>query len=115
MNIYDDAHALARKIRESDEYKQYHAAIELANENETNKALLQEYKRMQFKLQMQMAAGEKADEADMDRFQKLTGLLQMSSEAMNALMSEMRLQKMLADIYKILGDAAGIDFGFMQG
>jgi len=57
VNIYDQAHALAKAIRESEEYTLYERAKEAAMENETNKALLGEYKKLQFQLQVQMAGG----------------------------------------------------------
>lgn len=109
VNIYDQAHALAKAIRESEEYTLYERAKEAAMENETNKALLGEYKKLQFQLQVQMAGGASPDAADMEKIQKLMAVLQMSPEATAYLMAEMRLQRMLADVYKILGEAAGVD------
>lgn len=115
VNIYDSAHKLARDIRETDEYKDYHQAKEAAMENETNKALLGEYKKLQFQLQVAMAGGGKPDQEQMDRLQKLASVLQLSKEASAFLLAEMRLQKLLGDIYKIIGEAADIDMDFLQG
>ena len=50
MNIYDQAHALARALKETDEYREYQRLKEVAMENETQKALIEEYKRLQFQL-----------------------------------------------------------------
>ena len=115
MNIYDKAHELAAALKNSDQFKMYEKAKTAAMENETNKALLMEYKRLQYQLQVQMASGGKALAEDMERYQKLTALLQMSNEATAYMMAEFQLQKTLADIYKILGEAAGIDMDFLQG
>ncbi|MGI5899512.1 MAG: YlbF family regulator [Christensenellales bacterium] len=115
MNIYDKAHDLAKALKESEQYKTYEKARELAMENETNKALLMEYKKLQYQLQLQVASGGKAFADDMERYQKLTALLQLSNEATAYMMAEFQLQKTLADIYKILGEAAGIDLDFLQG
>ena len=76
-----------------------------------NRLLLEEYKRLQVQLQMSMvgAAGEMPSE-DMQRFQQLASLLYMNSDVQAYLMAEMQMQKTLADIFKILTEAAGIRF-----
>ena len=115
INIYDQAHALANAIKQSEEYTLYMRAKEAAMENETNQALLKEYKKLQFQLQVQMAGGGSPNADDLEKIQKLTAVLQMSPEATAYLMAEMRLQRMLADVYKILGEAAGVDLDMLQG
>ena len=84
---------------------------ERAYADETNRLLLEEYKRLQVQLQMSMvgAAGEMPSE-DMQRFQQLASLLYMNSDVQAYLMAEMQMQKTLADIFKILTEAAGIRF-----
>ena len=77
----------------------------------TNRVLLEEYKRLQVRLQMSMAgaAGEMPTE-DMQRFQQLATLLYMNSDVQAYLMAEMQMQKTLADVFRILTEAAGITF-----
>ena len=69
------------------------------------------YKRLQVQLQMSMvgAAGQMPGE-DMQRFQQLASLLYMNSDVQAYLMAEMQMQKTLADVFKILTEAAGIHF-----
>lgn len=71
MNIYDTAHKLAEEIRKSDECVHLAELRERAYADETNRLLLDEYKRLQVQLQMSMvgAAGEMPSE-DMQRFQQ---------------------------------------------
>lgn len=111
MNIYDTAHKLAEEIRKSDECVHLAELRERAYADETNRLLLDEYKRLQVQLQMSMvgAAGEMPSE-DMQRFQQLASLLYMNSDVQAYLMAEMQMQKTLADIFKILTEAAGIRF-----
>ena len=77
----------------------------------TNRVLLEEYKRLQVQLQMSMAgaAGEMPSE-DMQRFQQLATLLYMNSDVQAYLLAEMQMQKTLADVFKILTEAAGVSF-----
>lgn len=111
MNIYDTAHMLASEIRKSDECVRLRELRERAMEDETNRLLLEEYKRLQLRLQMSMAgaAGEMPGE-DMQRFQQLASLLYMNSDVQAYLLAEMQMQKTMGDIFKILTDAAGITF-----
>ena len=109
MNIYDTAHRLAAEIRGSDECVRLRQLRERAYSDDTNRVLLDEYKRLQVKLQMSMAgaAGQMPGE-DMQRFQQLASLLYMNSDVQAYLMAEMQMQKTLGDVFKILTDAAGI-------
>lgn len=109
MNVYDQAHTLARTIRESDEFREYEKLRERAYSDDTNRALLDEYKRTQFKMQARIASGERMDEEEFQKMQKIASLLQFNPDASAYLMSEFRFQKMLADVYKIIADVAGID------
>lgn len=115
MNIYDQAHDLAKSLKESDEYREYMRLKEIAYEDDTNRALLDEYKKMQFKMQARIASGQSMDEEDFQKMQRIASLLQMNSDASGYLMAEYRFQTMLSDIYKILADAAGIDLEKMLG
>ena len=71
MNVYDQAHALARSMKESEEYREYARLREKAYEDETNKALLDEYKRLQYHMQLALAAGKRMEEDDFQRMQKI--------------------------------------------
>ncbi len=115
MNVYDQAHALARSLKESEEYVQYMDLREKAYADETNRALLDEYKRLQYRMQLSVASGQRMDEDDLQRMQKIAALLQFNPDASACLLAEFRFQKMLADIYKILADVAGIDLDMLSG
>ena len=111
MNIYDTAHRLAGEISRSDECARLRELRERAYSDDTNRVLLDEYKRLQMQLQMSMvgAAGQMPSE-DMQRFQQLASLLYMNSDVQAYLMAEMQMQKTLGDVFKILTEAAGISF-----
>ena len=113
MNPYDQAHTLARALKESEEYREYQRLRELAYESDTNRALLDEYKRLQFRLQAKMAAGEKMPEEDFQRLQQIGTLLQFNQDVSAYLLAEFRFQRMLSDIFKILADVAGVDLDML--
>jgi cell fate (sporulation/competence/biofilm development) regulator YlbF (YheA/YmcA/DUF963 family) len=111
MNIYDTAHRLADEIKRSDECVRLRELRDRAYADDTNRVLLDEFKRLQIQLQMSMAgaAGQMPSE-DMQRFQQLASLLYMNSDVQAYLMAEMQMQKTLADVFKILTEAAGVTF-----
>ena len=113
MNPYDQAHALARALKESEEYREYVRLKEIAYDDGTNKALLDEYKKLQFRLQAKLAAGESMPQEDAQRLTQIGALLQFNPDVSAYLMAEFRFQRMLSDIFKILADVAGVDLDML--
>ena len=108
LESYDKAHELARQIRDSEMYRTYVAAREVAMEDATNAALLKEYKRLQTTLQMRAMGAGGMEGEEVQRFQQLSTLLYMHPDVAAYLMAELRMQKMMADIFQILTDAADL-------
>ena len=106
MQVYDAAHALARDIRESEEYGAYARLKQDVMSDATNAALLKEYKRLQTALQMAAMAGASLPDEQMQRFSTMSSLLYTQQDIAAYLLAEMRLQKMMADVFKTLSDAA---------
>ena len=73
MNVYAQAHQLAQSMRQSEEYLEYMRLKETAYEDSTNRALLDEYKKLQYQMQVKMASGERMEEDDLQRMQKIAG------------------------------------------
>ena len=108
---YSSAYRLAQELRESEEYKTYHGLKESVMSDETTAALIREYRKLQVKLQMAAAGGQTAEPEDLQRFSGISTLLFSKEEVSNYLMAEMRLQQMMADIFKIVTEAADVDVG----
>lgn len=113
MNPYDQAHILAQALKDSEEYREFMRLKAVAMEDSTNKALLDEYKRLQFKLQARLAAGETLPQEDTQRLAQIGALLQFNPDASAYLVAEFRFQRMLSDIFKILADVAGVDLDML--
>ena len=106
---YSSTYRLAQDIRESEEYRTYHELKESVMADETTAALIREYRKLQVTLQMSAVSGQTADAEDMQRFSGISTLLFSKPEVSRFLLSEMRLQQTLADIFKILTEAADVD------
>ena len=85
---YSSTYRLAQDIRDSDEYKTYHELKETVLADETTAA---------------------PNEEDMQRFSGISTLLFSKPEVSRFLLSEMQLQQALADIFKIVTEAADLD------
>ena len=106
---YSSTYRLAQDIRDSEEYRTYHALKESVMSDETTAALIREYRKLQMTIQMAVMSGQQADSEDMQRFSGISTLLFSKEEVSQFLMSEMRLQQALADIFKIVTDAADVE------
>ena len=106
---YSSAYRLAQDIRGSEEYKAYHELKESVMSDETVAALIREYRKLQMSIQMSAMSGKAADEEDMQRFSGISALLFSKPEVSRFLLSEMQLQQALADIFKIVTEAAELD------
>ena len=105
---YSHAHLLAREIRQSEEYRTYHTLKDEVMADETIAALIKEYKKLQVTLQVAMMSGQQADAEDMQRFSGISSLLFGKPEVSQYLLAEMRLQQAMADIFKIITEAADL-------
>ena len=106
---YSSTYRLAQDIRDSEEYKTYHELKEEVMAEETTAALVKEYRKLQMTIQMSAMSGQTADEEDMQRFSGISSLLFSKPEVSRFLLSEMQLQQALADIFKIVTEAADLD------
>lgn len=111
--IYDKARELAALLSNSPEYKAYKASREIAMENETTKALISQFHKLQLRVQAAMVAGEKDTEA-LEQLNEIGKLLQFNNEAAQFLLDEFKLNRMLGDVYKILAEAVDADLGMLE-
>ncbi|MCR5296305.1 MAG: YlbF family regulator [Clostridiales bacterium] len=106
---YSSTYRLAQDIRDSEEYRTYHELKESVMADETTAALIKEYRKLQMTIQMSVMGGAQASAEDTQRFSGITTLLFSKPEVSNFLLAEMRLQQALADIFKIVTEAADVD------
>lgn len=108
---YSAAYKLAQDIRDSEEYRTYHELKDSVMADETTAALIREYRKLQTVIQMSALSGGQADSDDMQRFNGISTLLFSKQEVSQFLLSEIRMQQMLADIFKIVTEAADVEVG----
>ena len=107
---YSKAYALANDIRASEEWQTYHSLREDVMADETQAALIREYRKLSVSLQMAAMSGQQAGVEDQQRFSGISALLFSKPQVAQYLLAEMRLQQAMADIFRIITEAADIDF-----
>ncbi len=106
---YSSTYKLAQDIRDSEEYTTYHELKKSVMEDETTAALIREYRKLQLAIQMSAMSGRTPDDEDTQRFSGISTLLFSKPEVSQFLLAEMRLQQALADIFRIVTEAADVD------
>ncbi len=109
MQAMEAAKALAQAIQETPEYREYSQLKKEIDADAGIKALVNEYKRLQTAMQMRMLAGQGMEGEDAQRFQSLNMLLFADSRTSGFLMAEMKMQRMMAEIFGVLTQASGLD------
>jgi Uncharacterized conserved protein len=116
MNPYDQAHELARALKQSEEYLEMNRLEKIAREDATNRTLLDEFEKLTYRMQTKAAVGEALPEDDRKRFEQIGMLLQFNADVSAYMLAKLRYQRLLSDIFKILADTAGVDLdSLMQG
>ncbi|HVI41493.1 MAG TPA: YlbF family regulator [Anaerovoracaceae bacterium] len=108
MNVHDEAHNLARAIKESAEYKQYAELKEAASQNEELSAMLNDFQAKQFEIQAKQMMGEELGPDMMEQIQSLYQILMRDPLASQYVQAEMRFSLLVNDVYTILGEVIKI-------
>ncbi|KAB3527613.1 YlbF family regulator [Alkaliphilus serpentinus] len=114
MNVYDCAHQLAKALKGSDEYKAYKELEKNLNGNPQVKDIMEDFRRRQFEIQSAQMMGQEVEEEKIQKLQELHNLLIKDDIISRFMQAEFRLTQMMADIYKILGEAMDINIGLDQ-
>jgi len=109
MNVYDKSHELARALRESEENREFKKIRSAVYGNEKNKELIRDFKTKQFEIQTEQLAGKEPDKVKIEQIQKLYGILTVNPEIGKYFEAEYKLERLVSDIYKILGEAIDIE------
>lgn len=109
MNAYDEAHRLAKSIKESDEYKEYLEKQKKAFLNEKNKEMIEDLRQRAFEIQMEQLSENEVSEEKVEKLQKLQDVLMLNPDIKDYFMAEMRFSQLIADIYDIIEEAVNVD------
>jgi len=105
MNFYDKIHEMVRALKESTEFKEYMKLKEELKKDEKAYLMLKDFKEKQKKYQMEYIDGKEKNEEELSNMQNLYSLVIQNDISRKILENEMKINVMLADMQKIVGDA----------
>ena len=109
VNVYDDAHRLARSIQASPEYVDFRLAAARLKAEKSSLEMLRDFRRRQFELQAKALQGEEIPAEEEERFERLSEILASHAVIVAFLQAEYTLSRVLGDIQKVIADAVDVD------
>ncbi len=112
MNIYDKTHDLVKAIKDSHEFKTFQKAKTEIESDETAKKMVKDFIAKHMELEYEMMSGKPEDKEKSEKIQQMYQVILLNKNAASFMQAYMTLQRIVADVYKILGDsvAEGMDF-----
>ncbi|MDU2065249.1 MAG: YlbF family regulator [Sporomusaceae bacterium] len=110
MSIYDKAHELARLLNTSAEYQALVGAKKVLEQDSKAQELVRDFLAKQMAYEYERMTGQPSTEKEAD-LQKFMEVLMLNQTAAQFLQAHFKFQRLMADIYKVLGDsiAEGMD------
>ena len=105
MNVYDEAHSLARAIRESNEFKEFDRIRKEVDKDKECSDMLKELTELQVQLQTTQLTGQQPDKDVFARFQSLSAMVMTKPLAAQYLQAQMAIATMMNDVFGIVGEA----------
>lgn len=105
MNFYDKVHEMVRAFKDTPEFREY---VELKNKLKEEKDAydrLKDFKERQKNYQMEYIDGKVQSKEKLDEMQNLYSIVIQNETSRKLLENEMKINVMLADMQKIIGDA----------
>ncbi|MCD5413860.1 MAG: YlbF family regulator [Clostridiales bacterium] len=110
MVTYDNAHKLAKSLKECDEYKEYKKLEEQIAANSETKKMVVDFRKRQFEIQSAQMVGQKIEDNKIEKIKELQEIMMKNPTVSAFMQAEYRLSQMLSDIYKIIGEALDLNF-----
>ena len=105
MNVYDEAHNLARAIKESNEFKEFDRIRKEVDNDKECSEMLKELTDLQMQLQAAQLTGQQPDSDTFARFQSLSTMVMTKPLAAQYLQAQMAIATMMNDVFGIVGEA----------
>ena len=109
MNVYDKTYELANALRESNQHKEYKKLKNLVYSNSKNKQMIKDFKKKELELQADQIANKEPDKEKIEQLQQLYNILIANPDVGKYFEAEFQFERMISDIYKILGEAIDVD------
>ena len=109
MNVYNQAHELAAAIKESEEFKRYDMSKKAVEANPQLKEPIDDFMKKQIEFQTAAMMGQQPGPEALQSLQQLSAVLMQDPTAAQYLQNQMTFSMMMADVYTIVAEAAGLE------
>ena len=109
MNVYDEAHSLAKAIKESNEFKEFDRMRQIVDNDKEVADMLKELQELQMQLQASQLSGQAPDQAVTSRFQTLSTMIATKPLAAQYMQAQGAFMIMMNDVFGIIGEAMGVN------
>lgn len=109
MNVYDEANNLAKALKECTEVIELKKASEKVKENETNKKMLEDFRKIQVKAYTEQIQNGEVSQETKGKLQSSGVVVAGNPVVAEYLNAEQKFSVMWNDIMKILNDAIDIE------
>lgn len=108
MNVYDEAHSLAKAIKESNEFKEFDKMRKAVDADKEVSDMLKELTELQTQLQAAQFTGQQPDKDVFARFQSLSTMVMTKPLAAQYMQAQGTFMVMINDVFGIIGEAMGM-------
>jgi cell fate (sporulation/competence/biofilm development) regulator YlbF (YheA/YmcA/DUF963 family) len=105
LSVHDQAHALARAIKGTPEFKNFLKVKETLDKDKHAKEMLSDFRKAQWELQKQKMTGLDVSPEQEKRISQLLEVISLNLLVKEFLEAEYRFSIMVTDIQKIIGEA----------
>ncbi len=105
MTPHDAAHALAKALRESPDFKELKEAQTSLKADQSAVNMLTDFRKEQFEIQKQQLSGVEVSPEQEKKLEKLFEVISLNALIKRFLQAEYRVAVLLQDVQKIIGDA----------
>ena len=108
MNVYDEAHSLAKAIKESNEFREFDRMRKLVDEDKDVTEMLKELQELQMQIQAAQVTGQQPDPELISRLQSVSTMASTKPLAAQYLTAQGAFTVMMNDVFGIIGEAMQI-------
>lgn len=105
MNVYDQAHALARNLRQHPDVIALRDAKAKVDADPQAKSMLDNFVQKSMQLQMQQLSGTPASQEEKEQLEKLSEIVFLHADIRAFHEQSLRVERLLQDIYGIITKA----------
>jgi len=111
MNVYDEAHSLAKAIKESNEFIEFDRLRAEVDKDEQISQMMKELQQLQIEIQTAQMAGQDVSQETLSRAQNLGTMVATKPLASQFMQAQATFMVMMNDVFGIIGEAMGMDMG----